>query len=202
MGSPQEQGPYTSPAPPGSANFGDGTEAFYRYDTPEPGESAEEFGHAAALPGRLVAQRDLGTHTRYKYDALGRSTGVGRRVTLPGRPSSQLADRYTEHWYRQETAYDINDRIVSSSTGADVPELLAPGSSTVSMTYGPNALRGNPSSTTTSATSRAPGATPPMARSIGTLGPSFTARAPTVRANCAAPTERPHATTALETSSI
>lgn len=87
------QAPYTEPAPYGGPTFGDGTETFAVYDAPEPGEGLDESGVTSSLPGRLVASYDRGAHTRYKYDYLGRTTRVGRRIAAPGVPETSLAAR-------------------------------------------------------------------------------------------------------------
>lgn len=127
---------YTPPAL-GGPNVGNGTESYYVYDAPEPGESADQYGAASALLGRLVAKYDLGSHDRTAYDALGRTTRVSRRIVAPGVPSSALGSRYTTHWFTKDVAYDDDDQVTSESTGADAPELLlGPGESRISYQYG------------------------------------------------------------------
>ena len=130
-----DQQPYTPPAAYGTPAFGDGTEEFFVYDVPEPGEPLTQYGDASSLRGRLVASYDRGSHTRAKYDALGRTTGVSRRIVRPGPPADQLSARYTPHWYAREVEYDVNDRVVSFTTGADVPELQPGGDSRVRLDY-------------------------------------------------------------------
>jgi len=103
---------------------GDGTEALYRYDGTEPGQTTDYGGNPFALRGRLVSVRDRGAHTRMAYDGKGRVIGVAKRIAKPGAPSSALASRYTEHWFRTATAFDEVDRVSEITTGADVSQLM------------------------------------------------------------------------------
>jgi RHS repeat-associated protein len=125
--------PDYSPPDPTS---GDGTETLYRYDAPEPGQTEDFGGNAAFLVGRLVSVSDRGAHTRFAYDGRGRVTGVARQLAKPGDPSVALTDRYAPWWYRVATSYDEVDRIISQTTGADVPDLLGlQGGSIVNFDY-------------------------------------------------------------------
>lgn len=129
---------HSDPAPFGTANFGDGTESFTVYDTPEPGETAAEYGAPIALLGRVVATYDRGAHTRLKYDIRGQVTGLRRRAAKPGPGTPVLAARYTPHWYSKSADYDANGRPVAGTTGADVAELMPGGQSQFTMQYDPS----------------------------------------------------------------
>jgi RHS repeat-associated protein len=119
--------PYSAPA----AN-GTGTEIFYRYDSPEPGQAASPFAK-----GKLTSISDRASHTRFQYDGRGRTKLVQRQLAKPGIPAAALADRYAPHWFSKTFDYDAADRVVSESTGAeaaDVP-LLAPGHALIQSHY-------------------------------------------------------------------
>ena len=128
------QQPYSPP----NLSTGDGTEAYYEYDALDADDgSIPGFTiNASLLLGRLVAVADRGAKTVTSYDGRGRSIGVARRVAAPGVPNDTLAQRYAAHWFTQTVAYDGADRPVSTTTGADVPELLdANGQSFVTTQY-------------------------------------------------------------------
>jgi RHS repeat-associated protein len=121
------QRPYSAP----NLATGDGTEAFYRYDAPDPAAAAivDAGGNAftidsAFLRGRLVSVAGLGSMAAMRYDARGRGTGLALRVQKPGPASATLAQRYTPRWYVQTLTLDAKDRVRSAATGATVPELL------------------------------------------------------------------------------
>lgn len=116
-------------------NTGDGTEAFYQYDNPEPGEPSSHYGELTRLAGKLVSVRDRASHTRYGYDLLSRQQSVHRRVAKPGVPSDSLASRYTNHWFDSEVEFDAANRPIAVSTGADIPELQPSGGGTSQFTY-------------------------------------------------------------------
>lgn len=117
-----------SPCSGTNRNYTTDFEVKYRYDTPEPGQSAD-YGNFAALRGRLTSVQDRGTHTRYAYDARGRVVGVARRIRNPGLLG--VTDPYATHWFRKSISYDLFDRQTGASTGAESPELAA-------TTYGVN----------------------------------------------------------------
>jgi RHS repeat-associated protein len=124
---------------------GDNTEAFYLYDsiTGDPDlTSIPNFTIDGTLTkGRLVAVSDRGAKTVTRYDGRGRVTGTARRLAKPGIPADVLANRYTAGssapfgWFTQTVQFDGADRLVSASTGADVPELAPTGASNVITNY-------------------------------------------------------------------
>jgi RHS repeat-associated protein len=118
---------YTAP----NLTTGDGTEAFYRYDTPDPQSAnvVDDAGvglvvDASVLPGRLASVSGLGSKAVFRYDALGRTTGVGTRIAVPGTPTAALASRYTPRWYVKLQTVDALDRVTSETTGVTVPALM------------------------------------------------------------------------------
>lgn len=125
---------YTAP----NLATGDGTEAFFRYDDYEAGQVQAVPGFAdngRLAVSRLVSVQDRGAHTRINYDNRGRMRRVARRVAVPGTPAALLASRYSANWYESRMDYDRADRLVSQTTGADLPALLAGGASATSFAY-------------------------------------------------------------------
>jgi RHS repeat-associated protein len=133
---------------------GDGTEAFYRYDEPDPElaqvTAASVTGDAGAAPdasqkcpaplanwlGRATSVSTLGAKAIVTFDGRGRSACDAARVVRPGAPSTALAQRYAPRWYVKRFAYDDADRLVASSTGARSPELVgADGQSVMRVDY-------------------------------------------------------------------
>jgi RHS repeat-associated protein len=114
---------------PPDLSTGAGTESFYRYDTPEPGQIADFGVLSANLIGRLVSQIDRAKHTRYAYDWRGQEVGLSRRIAKPSDASGSWpgdgaqGDRFTDEWFRSSTYYDNSGRITGFSTGAKTPEL-------------------------------------------------------------------------------
>ncbi|WP_394838679.1 hypothetical protein LVJ94_17450 [Pendulispora rubella] len=128
------------------------------------GTGAEVLYQYNAL-GQLTAVADRGAVTQFAYDARGRVRETARRLTRPasdGLPSDgeldfggldiefgvdihiggggdagagSEDDRYAEHWFRKAFRYDLADRLVSEDTGADIPEFLVNGKSTVDYAY-------------------------------------------------------------------
>jgi RHS repeat-associated protein len=116
---------------------GSGTEAFYRYDLPEHGQT-QDFGTSPSfLMGKLVSISDLGTHTRLAWDARGRVAGIARQLGKPDANYASLSTRYSPWWFRSETEYDLANRAINQSTGADVNEVMARSSKQIggSVTY-------------------------------------------------------------------
>jgi RHS repeat-associated protein len=128
------QQPYSAP----DLTTGDRTEAYYEYDQADP-DAATIPGFsidATLLLGRLVGVADRGAKNLLAYDGSGRTVGLARRMAAPGTPNDVLAQRYTPHWYMKTVSYDGADRPVTTTTGADVPELLdSTGHSQVTATY-------------------------------------------------------------------
>ncbi len=123
------QVPYT----PLSAN-GDGSETFYTY------ESILGLGQT----GRLQNVKDRAASTTMAYDARGRVTSISRAVAKPGIPSRTLGSRYGATKYSVAFGYDDSNNVTSQTTGATVPQLMAPttagaaiGPSTVTASYSP-----------------------------------------------------------------
>jgi RHS repeat-associated protein len=116
---------YTQP----NLTDGSGTETFFLYDVPEPGEPPQDFGpNPAFLMGNVAATSDLGAHTRFAWDARGRTVGIARQLAKPGIADPSLLARYAPWWFRSATAYDVANRVADHSTGADVQELMTRGS--------------------------------------------------------------------------
>ena len=138
------QDPYSAP----NLATGDGTESFYRYDSPDPDSGAvvDAAGHtlnvdATQLVGRLASVASLGAKAIYAYDALGRGTGVALRVQRPGTSSPQLSTRYAPTWHVKAIAFDAAGRMTNSTSGATVPALLGPdGTSALSASYSKRGL--------------------------------------------------------------
>jgi RHS repeat-associated protein len=113
-----------------------GIEVYYHYDTdPNVLTNDTPTGHfgttpAAFLRGRLVAVFDLGAITVTKPDGRGRTVDTARRMAKPGIFASSLSARYTERWFGKANGFDGADREISTTTGATLPELLAPGGGT------------------------------------------------------------------------
>jgi RHS repeat-associated protein len=131
-----DQPPHTEP----NLVTGDGTEAFYRYDTYEAGQVVQEpnfHDREKYALGGLVAMRDRGSSTRFNYDVRGRVRRETRQIAKPGSPVSVLADRYAANTFRQRTDFDIGDRITVRSTGLERPELLVNGKSEETYGYSP-----------------------------------------------------------------
>jgi RHS repeat-associated protein len=122
---------------------GDGTEAFYRYDSadPETAAAVDASGQAlnvdtSLLLGRLVSVSSLGSKSIIRYDGLGRQTGTGVRMANPGTPATALGSRYAPRWYVTTATVDAMDRISTRTTGASVSALFgSDGASQVAYTY-------------------------------------------------------------------
>jgi RHS repeat-associated protein len=124
-----DQAAYSAP----NLSTGEGTEAFYRYDTPEPGQVADVT--AAMWKGRLVSISDRAAHTRFNYDGRGHVVRTSRQLAKPDAGGQPLATRYAPFWFEKTAVYDYGNRLTSESTGADAPELLVNGKSTVTTDY-------------------------------------------------------------------
>jgi RHS repeat-associated protein len=107
---------------------GDGTEAFYVYDAPDPSvytgdaDATFEVGECTVagnlLLGRVASISDRGSKTVMGYDGRGRTSCMAKEIVAPGAPSNTLSSRYAETWYAQGVSFDAMDRPVTSSTGA------------------------------------------------------------------------------------
>jgi RHS repeat-associated protein len=133
------QGPYTPP----NLTTGNGTEAFYLHDTLDPesaqiqGATGEQFPvNAQALNGKLASVSSLGSKAVFRYDFLGRSTGVALRATRPGAASASLSSRYAPRWYLRNYDFDAAGRLQGATTGATTAQLLGAGNrSELSFSY-------------------------------------------------------------------
>ncbi|HEY3816930.1 MAG TPA: RHS repeat-associated core domain-containing protein [Polyangiaceae bacterium] len=102
---------------------GEGLEAFYKYDVPE-----TSFTHAVFYRGHLTAAYDRGQNTRLQLDGRGRVTEIDRR--LGGSLSFYgIAGDYSSHVFSRQFHYDEANHVVTATTGADIPDLTAAGSS-------------------------------------------------------------------------
>jgi RHS repeat-associated protein len=121
---------YTSPKADG-----DGTEAFFHYDTPESLQTGDYGPNPVFLEGRLAAVSDRGQHSRYGYDGRGRLVGTAKQVAQPGAESLlALSERYAPSWYRTATAYDEAGRSIAQTTGAEVDGLQGTSTTVGSLT--------------------------------------------------------------------
>ena len=114
---------YTAPDP----ITGDGTEAYFRYDSYEPGQlmADPDFPEDARFAlGQLVSVADRGSHLRFNYDNRARLRRAVRAVAVPGNASAALSERYSDHWFSVRANYDFHDRLTQRSTGVDVSQLL------------------------------------------------------------------------------
>ncbi len=135
------QKPYSAPSLNGGLPTGDGTEAFYQYDalgSTAPGGTGCTI-NTQGLLGHLVVVADRGALTVTGYDGRGRATCVQRQVANGPVADDHLAYRYVPTWNAKATTYDEAERPVTTTTGADVPQLLVPqtstGQSAVTVTY-------------------------------------------------------------------
>jgi RHS repeat-associated protein len=123
------QPPYTLP----NLTTGDGTEVFYRYDTPE-----VFIGDASVYNGRLTAIYDRSQHARIFLDPRGRPSFLERQLAKPGLPAPALTARYAPHFFKKQFTYDEANRVLTETTGAESPELSPPQvGSSVSTGYAP-----------------------------------------------------------------
>jgi RHS repeat-associated protein len=106
---------YSSP----QAN-GDGTEAFYVYDTVTPGDLAEVD--------------DRGARTKYSFDLRGRVTSIQRQIATPT-GSDTLAKRYASTTFTKNVAYSAANMQLTVSTGANASALMVLGGSTMTYAY-------------------------------------------------------------------
>jgi len=114
------QSTYTAP----DLATGNGTEAFYRYDTYPAGSvaaSATFKNPPEAALGRLVSVQDLGAQTRLAYDQRGRVRRTLRQIVKPGLPSASLEGRYADEWFEQEAEFDFGDRLRRRTLGLNGP---------------------------------------------------------------------------------
>jgi YD repeat-containing protein len=99
---------------------GDGTEAFFEYDIPEPGQSNAYGLSDVAYQGKLVAIQDRGEHVRVQYDGRGRLVGSAKQLAQPSAvPISTLAGRFAPSWYQVNAIYDEAGRPIARTTGAE-----------------------------------------------------------------------------------
>jgi len=140
--SPCGSGQPTYSAP--NLTTGDGTEAFYRYDTADPDTSGVVDASGTALPvdanqlwGRVASVASRGSKVIYAYDARGRQTGIGARIAKPFWPLvDALSARFAPRWYVKLATFDAADRPLSATSGATASQLLgSDGASTVRFTY-------------------------------------------------------------------
>jgi RHS repeat-associated protein len=83
--------------------------------------------------GKVTAVYDRGQHARFTFDGRGRITEMDRQVSAFVGTKGYA---YTNHYFTRQFAYDEADRVITATTGADVPELTQAGSS-VSTAYAP-----------------------------------------------------------------
>ncbi len=120
---------------------GDGTEAWFHYDSEEAGQTTGLGANPIILKGKLAAVSDRGEHSRYGFDTRGRLAVVAKQLAVPGAADiSTLGSRYAPTWYQTSTGYDEANRVTIQSTGAEVAGLLGTqgvggASSNVTITY-------------------------------------------------------------------
>lgn len=126
--------PYSAP----TVASGYGTEAWYLYDSYEPGQvspSATFDDIEQNAIGNLTSVVDRGAHTRINYDRRGRVRKVAKRIVKPGAADPDPAARFTSHWFQRFSEYEEGNALLKQTTGADVSELLAGGESWFSQLY-------------------------------------------------------------------
>jgi RHS repeat-associated protein len=121
--------PYSAP----NLTTGDGTEAFYWYDTLDPELALQPLVTTGSYPyvnldgcfvapevlaGRLVSISDRASRTVNGYDGRGRTQCIAKQIASPGVASATLASRYAPSVYAQTVTFDAADRPVTASTGA------------------------------------------------------------------------------------
>ncbi|MCU0692414.1 MAG: FG-GAP-like repeat-containing protein, partial [Polyangiaceae bacterium] len=111
---------------PPNLTTGDGTEAFFTYDTADwdAASAVESCVGGAFLVGKLASVASRGSKSVADYDGRGRITCEMRRLSKPGTPDSRLANRFAERWYAKTRELDAGGRVARESTGARVPENL------------------------------------------------------------------------------
>ena len=115
---------------------GVGTEVLNHYDTLDSSTPNTFPVDKNLIRGRIVSVTDRASKTLTRYDGRGRTTGIARRVAVPGAPDPDPALRFAPRWYMQEATFDGADRPVEQSSGAQVSELLGAGQkSTVTTDY-------------------------------------------------------------------
>ena len=127
------QATYTQPNLPGDLITGNNTEVFNVYDTPAPGQPTA--GSGSFWMGKLAATYDRGAATALSYDGRGRVVGTTRQIATPGTPDPSPSNRYAPWVYATSASFDEMGRTVSSTTGADVAELLGTNGSEVDYLY-------------------------------------------------------------------
>ncbi len=127
--------PCTSTQPAYTPEF----EAQYVYDVPDRGEvAANEGPNPNFLMGQLSAVYDRGAHTQFGYDGRGRLVTQARQVAGPAASAGNTV--YADSWNVITSAYDAADRLMSQTTGADVPNLMVNGASSVTFGYSQRGL--------------------------------------------------------------
>jgi len=139
-----------SPCRPGQPAYtkpdlttGDGTEAFFRYDTYEPGQLSSTSGFTDAAEnaaGMMTASANRGAYTRFNYDPRGNLRLLSRRMAKPGEATSSLGTRFSSHEFSVRSDYDLADRLVRQTSGADAAGLLASGASEEGYQYSARGL--------------------------------------------------------------
>jgi RHS repeat-associated protein len=107
---------YTTP----NLSTGDGTEAFYVYDT--------------ARLGLLTSVQDLASYTQYAYDINNRVGLVTKQIATPT-GSQYLSQRYATNLFFQNFQYDGANRVTQESTGANASQLQVSNASDVTFQY-------------------------------------------------------------------
>jgi RHS repeat-associated protein len=114
------QVPYSPP----NLTTGDGTEAFYVYDS----------AHGISMPGALMEKKDRATDTRLSYDGRGRITRIDRQIAVPT-ATDTLTSRYETDVLTKTFGYTEANQQAVTSTGADASALLVGNVSQVSTAY-------------------------------------------------------------------
>ena len=114
-----------SQAPYSKADWstGNGLESRFVYDAPEVTGTQAVF-----YRGFQTASYDRAQHTQLALDGRGRVKAVRRQVTSYGA-------EYAPHWFERDFQYDDANHVVDATTGADVPELMPNGASSVDTHY-------------------------------------------------------------------
>jgi RHS repeat-associated protein len=126
LGSQQPYSPITQFAH--GVPIGDGVEALYEYDNYEPGQEQPETGfddRSSYGAGKLTAVQDRGAHTRFNYDARGRTRRTSRQIARP--TVDPPSNRFAPHWYDTLSSFDNGDRLVAQRARSYEPALAFAG---------------------------------------------------------------------------
>ncbi len=127
------QGAYTPPSGAPATTLA-GYEASYAFAS-APGAT----GQPSLDSGRLSDVYDRAQHSHFTYDDRGRTVQIDKWIAPPGTTTLAQPVAYDGYVSTMKLGYDEEDRVVSQTTGADVPELLGQNASLVASS-GPSSV--------------------------------------------------------------